>query len=286
MSPSGGANRATPKCVVSSKLLIGLPEGTPQIEYTNMKTLESVIDAQCRRCDIDDCQSPFLIVTCIPPAFPEDFSFDIGRRFTADLEEKLAVIETMTKLSHGMMAYQLMLFIQHQIDSMGLGDEVLGTSPFQVKSTTGQWVKEGDGGFVRANDQKWPIVAIEIGLFESESKLAIDAQGWLEIDGSKTKIVLTAKLNRRRPQITFQRWEHHLPSYRPITRHFHPTGSAVEEVVATHEGGVTRVNGNITIPFEKLFGRARRGPNERDVVVDRVAFTQMCERAWRAQEFM
>ncbi|EGD97587.1 LOW QUALITY PROTEIN: hypothetical protein TESG_04993 [Trichophyton tonsurans CBS 112818] len=136
MAHSSAANRATLQCVSSSKLLIGLPEGTPQITYTNMKTLKNVIDAQARR---DDSRSPFLIVTSIPPSFPKEFEPDTNRRFTANLQEKILVIETVAKPTHALMAYELMQPIQRQIDGMGLHNELHGvpSSRWRVRLATG-----------------------------------------------------------------------------------------------------------------------------------------------------
>ncbi|KAF3895707.1 hypothetical protein GTR04_1211 [Trichophyton interdigitale] len=286
MAHSSAASRATLQCVSSSKLLIGLPEGTPQITYTNMKMLKNVIDAQARRCYRDDSQSPFLIVTSIPPSFPKEFEPDTNRRFTANLQEKILVVETTAKPSHALMAYELMQPIQRQIDGMGLHNELHGVHPFKVESTTGNWVKEGDGGFMRIDNLDWPIAAIEIGLSETESKLAIDAQGWLEAEGSRTEAVITAKLDRQTPRITVKRWQHYIPPFRPRTRHYNPIGSVMETVIVTHELGVTRVSNCLTIPFEKIFGRAKRGPNERDIVLSKDDLAEICELAWRAQGFI
>ena len=221
--------------------LIGLPEGTPQITYTNMKTLKHVIDTQARRCYRDDPQSPFLIVTSLPPSFPKEFESDTNRRFTANLQEKILVIETMAKPSHALMAYDLMQPIQRQTDGMGLHNELHGVHPFKVESMTGNWVREGDGGFMRINVLDWPIVAIEIGLSETESKLATDAQGRLEVEGSWTEAVIMVKIDRRTPRITVKRWEHDMPPFRPQTRQYNPIGSVMETVIVTHEMGVMKV---------------------------------------------
>ncbi|KAF3492316.1 uncharacterized protein GIQ15_01833 [Arthroderma uncinatum] len=293
MSPLSSASRAaTQECVVTSKLLIGLPEGTPQITYTNMKTLKGVIDARCRKCAKDDSQSPFLVVTSIPSIFLKHLDFDRGRRFTANLQENLAVFEVMIYPAHEVVSTGLGTEISMDISRMGLDDEIFASGSPSFIDGNGIYAQVPDASFMLDDDLKWkngriwPILTIETGLFESESKLAIDAQRWLEVDGSRTKVVITAKLDRQAPRVTFQRWEHHLPPFRPFTRHFHPTGSVMEEVVATHEGGITRVNGSITIPFEKVLNRARRGPNERNVVVGQNELARLCERGWKAQGFM
>ncbi|KAM5445159.1 hypothetical protein MaudCBS49596_007794 [Microsporum audouinii] len=60
----------------------------------------------------------------------------------------------------------------------------------------------------------------------------------------------------------------------------------VEEIVATRESGVTKVTGDLTIPFEKLAARAANGPQECDTIVTKDQVSTICELAWAAQEFM
>ncbi|KAM5438513.1 hypothetical protein MferCBS31731_005090 [Microsporum ferrugineum] len=284
-------SKATPQGAASSKLLIGLPEGTPRIKYTTMKSLKSVVDNQARRSCEDDSQSPFLVVESVPSTFLKTFDnsyLDHGPHLTADPRERLVILEAMVYPTHGTLASNILTPIQNKLESMGIANEVTSANPFRV--TTEKYVKECDGGFLRIHQHpdniQWPTLAVEIGLSESENKLAIDAQGWLEAEGSQTHVVITAKLDRRTPKITFRRWERYFPPFRPATRNYQPIGSVIEEVIATHEGGVTKVTGDMTIPFEKLCGRPRRGPMEVDIVIEPATFMKISERSWGIQGFI
>ncbi|EFR02849.1 hypothetical protein MGYG_05850 [Nannizzia gypsea CBS 118893] len=291
MSPSSMASKATPQGAVSSKLLIGLPEGTPRIKYTTMKSLKSVVDNQARKSYEDHSQSPFLVVESVPSTFLKTFDklyLDHGPHLTANPSERIVILETMVYLAHGILTENILKAIRDKLESMSIRDEVTTTTAFRV--TTRKFVKECDGGVVRLhqhpNDMQWPTLAVEVGLSESKNKLAIDAQGWLEAEGSRTCVVITAKLERDTPRITFGRWELDFPPFRPITRNYQPIGSIKQEVIATHEGGVTRVSGDMTIPFEKICGRPRQGPMEADIIIGRAAFKEISERSWDIQGFM
>ncbi|KAK2809026.1 hypothetical protein FQN49_008652, partial [Arthroderma sp. PD_2] len=76
------------------------------------------------------------------------------------------------------------------------------------------FVKVPDGTFrPRRRDNAGPTLVIEVGLFERDRKLSIDAQGWLEADGFHTEVVITAKVDRRTPSITW--WEDFYPADNP-----------------------------------------------------------------------
>jgi len=47
----------------------------------------------------------------------------------------------------------------------------------------------------------------EAGLSQTANQFAGDARGWLEIEGSSTKMVLTINILRHCPKIIFQKWE-------------------------------------------------------------------------------
>ncbi|KAM5465357.1 hypothetical protein MauCBS54593_006603 [Microsporum audouinii] len=99
-------------------------------------------------------------------------------------------------------------------------------------------------------------------------------------------VVITVKINRNTPEITLSRWEREFPVQWPNLRNTRPSGRVVEEIVATRESGVTKVTGDLTIPFEKLAARAANGPQECDTIVTKDQVSTICELAWAAQEFM
>lgn len=286
----GGTNKATRQCAASSKLLIGLPEGTPWVKYTNMKKLKKIVDTQFIDCDADSSKSPFLIVTCIPDTFFSDFEKaypDKGPRLTCDLQEdSIIILEVMKHLAHELASNRLQLYIQARIAQMGLEDQLVNIGQAEMTSSNGTWKKEPDIGYALENDMEWPILVVETGLSETEQRLEVDAQGWLVAHGSRTQVVITIKIDQRTPRLTMQRWEHCYPPSRPVTRFFQPSRSTMQTVEVYHENGITRATGELTIPFEKVFRRAKHGRRETDIVVEKHELIKVAEFVWRAQNFM
>ncbi|KAF3483307.1 uncharacterized protein GIQ15_02631 [Arthroderma uncinatum] len=165
---------------------------------------------------------------------------------------------------------------------MGLRSEVINYGSSRVESTSNGFVKEPDGSFGPVH-KHWPTVVIESGLSESETKLANDARGWLEAPGSETQIVLTINIDRTSPTITFHRWQLDSVEMRRITRSHCHLGVVVEEVVATRQRNVTEVTGDITLPFSRVTARAPRNAahtTEHDIILTKVALTEICEKTW------
>ncbi|KAK2879988.1 hypothetical protein FQN49_000681 [Arthroderma sp. PD_2] len=290
MYPQGGTSEATQQGVASSKLLIGLPEGTPWVTYTNMRKLKSIVDTQCLDYDADSSKSLFLIVTCVSNTFFRDFEEaypDKGPQITCNLQEDpVVILEIMATVEHELATSRLRLYIQARISQMGLEDELVAIDQSKMTSANGTWRKVPDLGFALTGDLKWPVLVVETGLSESGQKLAIDAQGWLEANGSRTEVVITTKIDRHTPRLIIRRWELYYPPSRRAARSFQPSGSTMQSVEVTHENGITRATGELTIPFEKVFRRAKHGRRETDIVVERHELTKMAEFVWRAQGFM
>ncbi|DAA78949.1 TPA_exp: Uncharacterized protein A8136_2734 [Trichophyton benhamiae CBS 112371] len=274
-----------------SKLLVGLPKGTPRIKYINMRELESAIKSRASECYEDGCKGTFLVVTAIPSTFiteADEFYGDRSPRFAINIDESLAVIETMLPKPHEILAQNLVIHVGSAIDQMGLrrvynpSGAANMNSPNRANITS---TKQPDGSFFIEREQ-WPTLIIEIGLSESIRKMAMDAHWWLEAEGSCTLIVITAKIDREKPLITFQRWEHHHPPHRPITRRCYPNSAVVQEVRAVHENGVTRVTGNIILPFEKMLRRCKETKKEKDIVIERDVLIDFAEATWKSQQFM
>ncbi|KAM5445981.1 hypothetical protein MaudCBS49596_006926 [Microsporum audouinii] len=213
----------------------------------------------------------------------DHFYHDKCPRFTLNIQERIVIIEVIVTEPHELVSQALSKCISDSIDRMGLKKVLRDTGRAQVTSTTS--AKEPDGSFKLVRE-KWPTIAIETGLSEHRSKLAIDAHWWLEAEESRTLVVITAKIDQRRPQIIFQRWEHYYPPLRPITRHYYPTSTVIQEVHAVHEGGITRATGDLVIPFEKMFRRPRDGREENDTVIGRDVLADIAESAWESQGFM
>lgn len=247
------------------KLLVGLPEGTPQIKFTTMKKLQSEVEAQARVCSEDNSRSPFLIVSKVPRT----------------------ILEAIVSQIHEIVAKGLGAAIDTEISNMSLRLELTATGSTRVTSHDGKFVKQPDASWTLERQPRWPTLIVEAGLSETKHKLAIDAQGWLEADGSETNIVVTGKIDRATPQVEFQPWEDtRRQLYRPITRSYRPVASGTQCVNVTRTLGVTKVTGDLTVSFEKMLDRPKRNANEHDVVIDKAMLQAMAETVWKRQGFM
>lgn len=152
ISTMAGSKENTPE-PVDSPLLIGLRDETPRVKYTNMDDIRLLRETRATLCYSDNSQSPFIIVSNIPPTILQEF-------------------------------------------------EILGTRG--ARSTSRTFVNEPDGSFTLPHHD-WPILVIEAGVSKSDTKLQIDARGWLESARSGTKVAITININRFHPQIDFKR---------------------------------------------------------------------------------
>ncbi|EZF34326.1 hypothetical protein TMEN_6280 [Trichophyton mentagrophytes] len=280
---------ATRQCVVDSKLLTGLPEGTPIVKYNNMKKLKNIIDTQSLDCSADSSKSPFLIVTCVDNSFfkaLDNVYPDSGPRITYNFEEggPTVILEVMKSTAQEMATGRLHLEIVLKLGKMGVEYELVSMNESEIQSLNKTWRKQPDLAFGLDGHTRWPVLVIETGMSETQQKLAIDAQGWLEAQGSDTKVVITMNIDKHSPRITFQRWEHAYT--RHATRSHHPHGSVVQTVEVFHKGVNTRATGELIIPFEKVFGRMRRGRKEADIIITKNQLIRLGELVWAEQRFM
>ncbi|EFE43432.1 hypothetical protein TRV_01817 [Trichophyton verrucosum HKI 0517] len=259
-----------------SRLLTGLPGGTRQIRYTNMKDLRAAVE----ECYEDDTQDPFLVVVDVPPTILEDFDseyLDKGPRITANLPERLLILKTLSNPGHESVASDLIFYIRVGILEMGLPDRLADTRSSRVTSKNGRFVKEPDGS-LRQLHQEWPSVVVETGPSEAGEKLSMDARGWLETDGSETRVIVTARIDQKARCIVFRKWTREADGrIAPIV--------VEEEVMATRKEDTTEVTGDMTFTFEEVVGRQRNEVNEGDIVITRADFREICQNAWAAQGF-
>ncbi|EFQ96660.1 hypothetical protein MGYG_08583 [Nannizzia gypsea CBS 118893] len=271
---------------VDSPLLIGLPDRTPQVKYTNMEDISFLVDRRVRLCCLDDSQSPFIIVVNIPPTILQDFDTiypDKGPRILANLQDKVLVIEVMVTKAHEIAARMLEMCIERQLEKMNLEYEILASGAGRATSST--FVKEPDGSFTLQHHD-WPILAIESGVYESETKLKMDARGWLESASSETKIVITIKIDRHSPQIDFKKWEHSISTPNRTTRSSHQPAEVTEAIHARYYNDVTDITGDMTIQFEKIAGRKPNNANEHDIVITKSDFESISKMVWLGQKFL
>ncbi|EGE06571.1 hypothetical protein TEQG_05569 [Trichophyton equinum CBS 127.97] len=280
MSYSDGAT--TTQGEASLSLLTGLPGGTRQIRYTNMKDLRAAVE----ECYKDD-QNPFLVVVDVSPSILEDFDSEYlhkGPRITANLPERLLILKTMAKPGHESVASDLIFYIRVGVLEMGLPDRLADTLSSRVTSKTGRFVKEPDGS-LRPLHHEWPTVVVETGLSETRKKLSMDARGWLETDESETQVVVTAEIDRKAPYIVIHKWAREAEPRRKA-RSYRRVASIVEEVIATRKEDTTEVTGDMTFTFGEVVGRQRNEISERDVIITEADFREICQNAWAMQGFL
>lgn len=281
----------TPQGVASpSRLLIGLPEETPIIKYINMEHLKAVVLAMKHERD----QSPFLVFTDVPLTIVqdlEDYTEENKCHISADLVDRLLIIETISLPAHESMCRQFDRLFESKIAQMNLLSSlaILGA----IKVEYGRFAKEPDCAWApeslcKSYNRKWPTIAVEVGLSETIQKLAVDAQAWLEAEGSQVQIVLTIKIDRQSPNVIIQKWEIASSSSRRITRSCRPTAECTQRIEISPSSGINNNTGKLIVPFEKVFDRPMNpyNPQEQDLVFSNEDLRGIAEEGWRRQGFI
>ncbi|EZF78428.1 hypothetical protein H105_00580 [Trichophyton soudanense CBS 452.61] len=278
-------NRKAPE-TIDSPLLIGLPEGTPRIEYTNMEDIRCLVDKRAQLCCLDSSKSEFIIVINIPHTFLQDFDNvypDKGPRISTNLRDRVLILETMVGKIHEIAARGLEGYLREKIRDMNLN--YITTRSGEGRATSDTFTKEPDGSFTLL-DRDWPILVIEAGVSESEAKLNIDARGWLESPKPETEVVIIIEINRHSPEITFKKWEKSSSTPERGTCSYHQPAISNEIVHAKYQNDVAEITGDMVIPLAKIAGRGPQNSNENDITVTKAAFEEICKEVWAAQKFL
>lgn len=163
---------------------------------------------------------------------------------------------------------------------MGLDGAIRPLGSATIFGTGG--TKEADGSWApyrppRGHPKKMPTVVLEVALSEPQSKLSSDVRFWLNQTNGNVKVVLTLTINRKRPQITMEKWE--LRNDRQ-----HRTGR-VDISMGTNKQ--VRVDGGpLVIEFEKLFLRPAEDAREGDITFDTNMLEELATGIWKEQEFV
>lgn len=201
---------------------------------------------------------------------------DKGPKITANLQDKILIIETLVTQAHEIADGGLEMCIKQEIMKIGLKFEILGTGGARATSRT--FVKEPDSSFTLPHHD-WPILVIEAGVSESDTKLQMDARGWLESARSETKVAITINIDRFSSQIDFKKWEHSISTQNRTTRSSHQPAEVTETIHAKYSNGID-ITGDMTIPFEKIAGRKPRNANEHDIVITKAPFESVSRMVW------
>lgn len=150
---------------------------------------------------------------------------DKGPKITANLRDKILIIEALVTQAHEIADGGLEMYIKQEIIKMGLKFEILGTRG--ARATSRAFVKEPDSSFTLLHHD-WPILVIEAGVSESDTKLQMDARKWLESARSETKVAITINIDRFSSQIDFKKWEHSISTQNRTTRSSHQPAEVTE----------------------------------------------------------
>ncbi|KAE8372174.1 hypothetical protein BDV26DRAFT_274624 [Aspergillus bertholletiae] len=152
----------------------------------------------------------------------------------------------------------------------------------------GNWVKEADESWVLTTNNSPITTTLEIGLSESSQKLATDARGWLETNGTTVQVALTMAINRSRPQVVINRYELSPPQSITRTRASRSVACCVETINITRGNNTTAASGGLTIPFKKFTGRDMNpnNPLERDLFIPDYKLGELAEVVWEPQGFV
>ncbi|KAK2761613.1 hypothetical protein FQN54_001441 [Arachnomyces sp. PD_36] len=146
----------------------------------------------------------------------------------------------------------------------------------------GSYIKDPDCSFKPppVNRRTWPTFVVEVGWSETANKLAVDAEGWLEAEGSETQLVVTIKIERNSPKIIIQRWEK--TGSRVITRNNRASSEPTQQVEISYDNGRTTVSAPLQLPFEKVFDRSKNpnNPLHRDMIFSCEDLIDLAEREW------
>ncbi|KAK9235658.1 hypothetical protein V1525DRAFT_255979 [Lipomyces kononenkoae] len=168
---------------------------------------------------------------------------------------------------------------------MNLEHEVeLGSTTVQI----GNWKKEADECWALSTQTTRITTILEIGLSESSRRLALEAREWLETRDSLVQVAITLKIDRDIPKITIKCWELCAGQYSISTRASPASASCTDEISITNQNNITVVSRDLSLPFQKVVGRAVDPNNnlERDFLITRRSLRRVAERVWRRQGFI
>ncbi|EFQ99501.1 hypothetical protein MGYG_02514 [Nannizzia gypsea CBS 118893] len=163
---------------------------------------------------------------------------------------------------------------------MQLGEEIVISGARETENADKSFVKQPDGCFMLRH-HNWPILAIEAGLSETEARLTIDARRWLETKWSETETVITIKVGRNLPHISFKRWQHSKPQR--VTRSTRQQAKVVEQVEIHYNHPIAEATGGMVIPFKAISGRGPQNSKEHDIIISKTIFEEVARRV--AQSF-
>jgi hypothetical protein len=119
-----------------------------------------------------------------------------------------------------------------------------------------------------------PAVVLEVGVYESETKLRADAKMWVDPSRGQANIAITIKIKRDQPLLKIDKWEWDADIGRPRVNHH-------IEIIGAR--GTASVSGEpLLIPFHQIWRRAAQYPRERDIVLNVEDLVTLATYVWKA----
>jgi hypothetical protein len=281
----------------SPDFLQGLPKGTVNHAFVDIRDLQELVGDQSDLLDNDKSRNQYLRFSRVPPEEFQKIFEDpnlIGKssRVLYDKKGNLIIKITSSK-GHEQASRMFWVLFGYKIMKMDL---FFCLSQNDTTTTNySDFVREPDGSWGLLTSPS-PSLVLEVGLSESAARLVADAKWWLETDGSEVRMVVTIEIYESIPKIVIQRWEQVQVAH-PVTG----TASARQKLVArpveeatiswpknaTAPNNKTTVNGTITLPFQNVFLRPQdpARPLERDIHFNQLDLLKLADRVWRRQGF-
>ena len=128
----------------------------------------------------------------------------------------------------------------------------------------------------RGRSDHWPSVVVEVSFSETSSKLMSDVRYWLGDSQGDVELVITIKINRKKPEFEIVTWEYDAAAALRRRR--------VQVVFISKTDNNISINGSpMIIGFDKLFLRQPSNNRERDLTLDAAKLEQFASRVWREQ---
>lgn len=244
----------------------GLSDVEATINFTNPEDFTRTFQALYYKAHNDDRVSDHtFLVTGFPEIHLTIDDDDDNSNQSIPQQRKLVyfhtsqtLIITMKSAPHEVAAIQFHSFMVKRVIEMGCFDELVPTGGATVSMH----------GVTKEPDMSWgPSQAgpdyrtcvLESAVSESNQSLTFDANIWLEHPESHVTQVVTVKICRGRPEITFKVWTTHQEQQN------RPRAVVDQEVQITLKDGRPIADGMLSLSFEKIFERQPQpGTAERD----------------------
>lgn len=278
-----------------------LARDVKQQPFTTNKSLQTSLERRQRELRQDQTRDQYLVFTSVPPAQFSRLSDDGSRtskhsRFFYNAETGILIAKVMPNPAHELAIRSFDSLISLELRAMNVHRDV---RPFgSTTVTVGNWKTEADCCWAPASTSARLSFVVEVGLSESERRLALDARGWLEAYSSSVQLVVTISIERENPEIMVHRWELAPRGYGVVTRSsplsssrtaflkLSRTNNTTSVTGESYMNGTTTTTTQLDLPFDKVVGRPPHQSLERDLVIPEQELRSFAEDIWSEQSLL